>query len=109
MIKVGKEYAPVSAKITKGGKYTQLTLGQQHRVGNKYWNDGFINVLVKGEINWVRGDVIKINEITAATLVSWKGKQYFSIYADVDYIPLLESKAGAFKQTLEDDIPDELL
>ena len=109
MIKVGKEYAPTAAKITKGGRYTQFTIPQQHRVGDKYWNDGFLNVLVGGEYTLHDGDSIVINEITAATLVKWQGKQYFSIYAKVDYKTFAKNLAGDNLKTLDDDIPEELL
>lgn len=109
MIKVGKEYVPTAAKITKGGKYTQFTIPQQHRVGDRYFKDGFLNVLVSGEYILHEGDSIIIKAITAATLVKWNGKQYFSIYANIDFKTHAQHLAGENLQTLDDDIPEELL
>lgn len=109
MIKVGKEYAPISAKIIKGGQFTQFTVVQKHRVLNTYWKDGYINVLVKGEYTFHDGDTIVINKINGANLISFKGKQYFSLYAEVEYKTDYENKAGENLQTLQDDIPDEFL
>lgn len=109
MIKVGKEYTPTAAKITKGGKYTQFTIPQKHRVGDRYFKDGFLNVLVNGEYMLHEGDTIVIKEITAATLVKWKDKQYFSIYAVIEYKTAEQNRAGDNRQTLDDDIPEELL
>lgn len=109
MIKVGKEYVPTAAKITKGGKYTQFTIPQQHRVGDRYFKDGFLNVLVGGEYTLHDGDSIIIKEITAANLVRWNEKQYFSIYADIEYKTHAQNLAGDNQQVLDDDIPEELL
>ena len=55
------------------------------------------------------GDTIVIKEITAATLVKWKDKQYFSIYAVIEYKTAEQNRAGDNRQTLDDDIPEELL
>ena len=108
MIKVGKSYAPSAAKLVKGGRYTQFTLPQQHRVADRYWNDGFINVLVEGDYTFHDGDTITILEITAVSLRYFKRKQYFSVYAKIDYKTYANAQAKANLQTLEDDIPDEL-
>ena len=83
MIKVGKSYVPCSAKLTKGGRYTQFTVPQQHRVGDKYWNDGFINVLVEGDYTLHDGDSITILEISGVSLRYFKRRQYFSVYAKI--------------------------
>lgn len=109
MVKVGHEYAPLKAKIVRGGKYTQFTIVQQHRIIDKYWKDGFLNVLVNGEYTFHEGDAILIKKINAANIVSYNGKQYFSIYAEIEYKTMYMQRAGENLQILEDDIPDELL
>ena len=109
MIKLGKEYAPFRARIRKGGRYTEFSLLQQHRVGEKFWKDGFINVLVNGEYTFHEGDTIVIKEINGANLLSYEGKQYFSIYADIEYKTMYDNMAGENLLNLENDIPEELL
>lgn len=110
MLKVGKEYKPYSAKITKGGEHTQFSMPQSHRNpdGRGYIRDGFINVLAKGSYDFHEGDAIVIKQINGATVISWNGKQYFSIYADIEYKSVEEQKAEPNKGILEDDIPDDL-
>lgn len=111
MIKLGQTYQPYSAKITKGGKYTSFSVAQKHRNPYKegYINDGFINVLVAGEYNFERGDSIKITKINGAELRLWNGKQYFSIFAGVEYTPASVKLSEPNTDILNGDIPEELL
>ena len=110
MVKVGKVYAPVSARIIKGGQYTQFSISQRHKgADRKYIKDGFINVLVNGEYVFNKGDTIKILKQTAANLISWNGKQYFSIYAEIEYITAEQRDFDDTFQGMDEDIPEELL
>ena len=108
MVKVGREYVPTAAKIVMNGKYTQFTIPQHHKIGDRIWNDGYLNVLVEGDYIMHEGDSITIKEITAANIRMYKNKQYFSVYAKVDYKTYAQNQAKENLQTLEDDIPEDL-
>lgn len=111
MIKVGMTFKPYSAKITKGGEYTSFSLPQNHRNPNGVGliQDGFINLLAPGEYNFERGDTIKVLKINGAELRNWNGRQYFSIYGEVEYTPASVKLSEPNKDILNGDIPEELL
>lgn len=106
MLKVGGEYRPISSKVVELGKYTQFSIPQSHKDKGKYVKDGFINVLAPGEYGFQRGDTITISEITAATLIAYNGKQYFSVYALVDFH---KKEVDPTKQIIAEDISEEYL
>ncbi len=111
MVKIGQTFQPYSAKITKGGKYTSFALPQKHRnpYAEGYINDGFINLLVPGEYNFERGDTIKVLKINGAELRLWNGKQYFSLYGEIEYKPSTVVLSEPNADILNGDIPEELL
>lgn len=106
MLKVGGVYRPCASKIVGLGKYTEFSIPQQHKVSGKFVKDGFINVLAPGEYDFQRGDTITISEITAATLIAYNGKQYFSVYAVVGFH---KKEVDPTKQIIEEDISEEYL
>ena len=94
----------------KGGRFTRLAIPQRHRIGDKFWNDGIIYVLTKGEYNFHEGDTVIIKNIYGANItMSQDKKQFFTLYADIEQRTVFQQRAGDSLQTLEDDIPDELL
>ena len=106
MLKVGGEYRPFASKVVELGKYTQFSIPQSHKDKGKYVLDGFINVLAPGEYDFNKGDTITVSEITAATLIAYEGKQYFSVYAVVD---LHKKQQDPTKKIIAEDISEEYL
>lgn len=109
MLIEGGSYAPVSAKIVADGKYTQFVLPMQHRVGNKYRFDGYMNILAKGTYGVFReGDEIKLVHITGLNLRKWGGAMFYSAYADIEYKSAHQTKASVNEELL-DELPDDLV
>lgn len=106
MLKIGGVYRPCASKIVGLGKYTEFSIPQAHKANGKFIQDGFINVLAPGEYDFKRGDTITISEITGATLITFNGKQYFSVYATVDFH---KKEVDPTKQIIEEDISEEYL
>lgn len=106
MLKVGGEYRPCASKVVGLGKYTEFSIPQIHKANGKYIQDGFINVLAQGEYDFKKGDTITISEITATTLIAYEGKQYFSVYAIVDFH---KKAVDLTKQIIAEDISEEYL
>lgn len=111
MIKVGMKFKPYSARVAKGGEYTSFALPQNHRNpnGNGLIPDGFINLLVKGEYNFERGDIIKVLKIDGAELRNWNGRQFFSVYGEIEYTPASVKLSEPNQDILDGDIPEEML
>lgn len=110
MIKVGGEYQPFSMKIIEGGKYTQFAIPQRHiEYGSQQINDGVVNFVAKGEYDFEKGDLIIIKQIEGAKLKKYKGKQYFSLLGSIEVKTQAEKQAGQHWQTLNDNIPEDLL
>lgn len=104
MIALNTKYMPVTARIMKGGKYTRFAIPQFHREGDKDVQDGLINVLVRGDYRFKRGDYIKILKITGAN----RQGNYFTLIAEIEYIAEEEYLAEPNSELLADNIPDDL-
>ena len=111
MIKVGMKIRPYAARVTKGGEYTAFSLPQNHRNpnGSGLIQDGFINLLVKGEYDFEKGDTIKVLKIDGAELRNWKGRQFFSLYGEIEYTSASVKLSEPNKDILDGDIPEEML
>lgn len=113
MIKVGQRYKPFSARLVNGGSLTQFSIPQGHKdKEGGYHQDGFINVLCKGQYPFYKGngDQIEIKSISGVSVYKANGNQYVGVVADIDYISakavsLAKEDGGSW----DDDIPEELL
>lgn len=106
MILVNEEVKPCNVKLVKRGTCTQWGVSQTHiDKRNCFHKDGFINVLAKGkDYDYIEGDSIMLTQINGVDLMEYKGKKYFTVYADVVVI-----KPGHNADIVQDDIPDDLL
>lgn len=104
MIALNKEYEPVNALTMRGG-YISFGLPVRHHDGEKYIEDGFINIVTKGEYDFHRGDSITIKQITGANVRSSK---YFTIFAKIEYKSKAQRKAEPNRELIDENIPDDL-
>ena len=107
MLLCGRSYQPVKATVLKGGAFTAfgVPMFKRDKASNRDVPMGFVNVLVQGEYDFHRGDSIKILEITG---VNVKDSKYFTAFARIEYIPLMEQKAEPNRDVLANNIPDDL-
>lgn len=104
MITLNTDIFPVKATVIMGGRFTSFGVPQYHREGDRDVSDGFINVNVRGEYNFHRGDLIRIKEITGAKVTNGK---WFAVFADIEYVSMTEQIAEPNRELLE-NIPDDL-
>lgn len=112
MPKIGSTLRPTYAQILRGGRATAFLVPSAHFVPNRGWvDDGVVQVIVNGELHWKLGDCIKIKEMTGWSLwKSSKGRRFFRVYAEIEYIPLEElDNRDETTQKLFEDVPEEYL
>ena len=105
MISINMKYSPIASTILKGGKYTRFAIPQFHRQNDVDVKDGLLNVITKGSYYFHRGDMIKIKKITGANVIN---RQYFAIFAEIEYISEEMDRAEPNSELLENDIPEDL-
>ena len=111
MPKIGTTLRPVKAEILRGGRATAFLVSESHPVQNFKWvNDGLVEVIVKGEYHWAKGDCIKILKINGWMIRRYDTRQYFRILAEIEYIPAGElNDRDERTQTLFEDVPEDYL
>ena len=85
MIAWAKKIDPCSAKIRKGGEWTEFSIPQSHKgVDGKWYRDGFINIVAKGLYDFREGDsiIVKASDTTGAARKEYNGIAYMYIYVN---------------------------
>ena len=108
MIHVGERYQPTWSNHARNGKQTLFSVPQMHMgaQGNEY--DGYITVIADGLYDWVRGDSLEIKSITGAGVRSRNGKNYYSLFCEIEYMPLQVARARQNIGHIEHDIAEDL-
>lgn len=104
MIQINKEYQPINALRMRDG-YTSFGVPISHHNGERLIDDGYINVVVKGDFDFHMGDRITIRQITGANI---RNNKYFTIMAKIGYKTKAEHLAEPNRELIDANIPDDI-